>query len=185
MRGNDNIKMLELGTGSGAISLAIANELKIKKEKVKIFASDISSEALKVAKRNAKNLGLEKYIEFRHGDLFRSWPQILGTRKGEKFDIVVANLPYIPYEEMSSLAFDIHHWEPRVALDGGKDGLEIYERLLRQAKDYLNKNAIMFFEVGIEQGDKLKKLTKKYLPRAKVEIQKDYGDIDRIAIISA
>ena len=166
-----NSRILELGTGSGAISLAIASKLKNK-----TFASDISGGALQVAKKNAKKLGLEKNIEFRQGDLLEPW-------KGEKFDIIVANLPYIPHEDMSSLALDIHHWEPRLALDGGKDGLEIYEKLLSQAKDYLNKNATMFFEIGIEQGDKLKKLVKKYLQDATVQIKKDYGNIDRIAII--
>lgn len=170
---NDNtITILELGTGSGAISLALASKLENK-----IFASDISEDALKVAQKNAKKLGLEKFIEFRKGDLLEPW-------RDEKFDIIVANLPYIPHEEISSLALDIHHWEPRLALDGGKDGLEIYEKLISQAKDHLSVNAMMFFEIGIEQGEKLKKLVKEYLPDAKVKIKKDYGDIDRIAIIS-
>lgn len=164
-------KIIEIGTGSGAIALSLANELK-----TKIYASDISEEALEIAKRNAKNLGLEKYIEFRQGDLFEPWG-------GDRFDIVVANLPYIPHEEMSSLALDIHHWEPRIALDGGKEGLDIYEKLLSQVGDYLNENAMMFFEIGIEQGEKIEKLVKKYLPKAKVKIQKDYGNIDRIVII--
>jgi release factor glutamine methyltransferase len=167
----DNLRVLELGVGGGAISLALANTLK-----TKIYASDISGEVLRVAKKNAKNLELEKLIGFRQGDLFEPW-------KDMKFDIIVANLPYIPHEEMSSLALDIHHWEPRLALDGGKDGLEIYEKLLSQAGDYLNKNSKMFFEIGIEQGEKIEKLAKKYLPNAKVRIKKDYGDIDRIAII--
>jgi len=183
-------KILELGTGSGAISLALAN--KIKKEgfwtsqnDVKFFASDVSGDALKVAKKNAKKLGMDSRlrgndggcgIEFRQGDLLEPW-------SGEKFDIVVANLPYIPHEDMSSLALDIHHWEPRVALDGGKDGLEIYEKLLSQIPDYLNAGAMMFFEIGIDQGENLKKLVSKYLPNADVKIKKDYGDIDRLAII--
>ncbi|MDO8507583.1 MAG: peptide chain release factor N(5)-glutamine methyltransferase [bacterium] len=169
---DDIFRILELGTGSGAIALSLANKLKSK-----IFASDISKEALEVAKKNTKKLELEKYIEFRQGSLFEPWGS-------EKFDCFVANLPYIPHEDMSSLALDIHHFEPRLALDGGKEGLEIYEELLSQAGDYLNENAMMFFEIGIDQGDKLKKLVEKYLPKAKVRIIKDYGDIDRIAVIS-
>ncbi len=192
--GNDNAaRILELGTGSGAISLALASQFKGKKEgfwssqnDVEIFASDISSDALKIAKRNAKRLGLDSRsgsgmtkivgIEFRQGDLLAPW-------QGEMFDIIVANLPYIPHEDLDSLALDIHHWEPRVALDGGKEGLEIYERLIKQAKDYLNENYQMFFEIGIGQGKGIRKLAEKYLPEASVEIKKDYGDIDRIAII--
>lgn len=168
-----NLKILELGTGSGAISLALTSKLK-----TKIFASDISKEALVVAKKNANKLELEKYIEFRQGNLLEPWGS-------DKFDIIVANLPYIPQEDMRSLALDIHHWEPRLALDGGKEGLEIYEELLSQAKDYLNENAVMFFEIGIDQGDKLKKLVEKHFQNAKVKIIKDYGDIDRIVVIKS
>ena len=180
--GNDNAaRILELGTGSGAITLALA-----KNAKCDFYASDISSDALKIAKKNAKRLGLDSRsgsgmtkivgIEFRQGDLLAPW-------HGEVFDIIVANLPYIPHEDLDSLALDIHHWEPRVALDGGKEGLEIYERLIKQAKDYLNENYQMFFEIGIGQGKGIRKLVEKYLPEASVEIKKDYGDIDRIAII--
>ncbi len=165
-------KILELGTGSGAISLALTSKLKNK-----MFTSDISEDALEIAKKNAKKMGLKNKMEFRRGDLLEPW-------KDMKFDIIVANLPYIPHEDMSSLALDIHHWEPRLALDGGKEGIEIYEKLLSQVKDYLNESAIMFFEIGIEQGEKIEKLVKKYLPKAKVEIKKDYRDVDRIAIIS-
>ncbi len=174
---SNHIKILELGTGSGAITLALASEVRSSKSDVQFFASDIVEEALKIAKKNAKKLRLEKDIEFRQSDLLDNWD-------GEKFDIIVANLPYIPHEDLSFLALDIHRWEPRVALDGGKEGLEIYARLLLQAKDYLNENYQMFFEIGIDQGEKLKKLAEKYLPGSEVEIKKDYGDIDRIAIIS-
>jgi release factor glutamine methyltransferase len=182
-RNDKCMRILELGIGSGAISLALANEFKKGKKRfwtsqndVKIFASDISGDALKVARRNAKRLKLDKYVEFRRGDLFEPWD-------GEKFDIIVANLPYIPHEEMDSLAFDIHHWEPRVALDGGKKGLEIYERFMAEAKNYLNDGAMLFLEIGIGQGGKIKKMAKKYLPKVKVQIRKDYSDIDRIAVI--
>lgn len=168
----DNKKILELGTGSGAISLALVSKLKRK-----THASDISTDALKVAKKNADNLGLDKFIEFKKGDLLEPW-------KGQKFDIIVANLPYIPHEEISSLALDIHHWEPRVALDGGKEGLEIYERLFSQAKEYLKQDSMMFFEIGIGQGKKIKSLADKYLPGSNVLVKKDYSDTDRIAIIS-
>ncbi len=195
-----DLRILELGTGSGAISLALANEVKNKKEgfrvtstpsgvypslaengqagqnDIKIFASDISEKALKVAKGNAKSLGLDKEIELRQGDLFEPW-------KGEKFDYLVANLPYIPHEEMKTLVLDIHHWEPRIALDGGREGLEIYERLLEQASDYLNKNYRIFFEIGIGQGEKIRNLATKHISGSQVEIKRDYSNIDRIAII--
>ncbi len=171
-----DLRILELGTGSGAISLALAKKVKNKKLKVKIFTSDISEKALNIAKENAKRLGFKEEIEFRQGDLTEPW-------RGEKFDFIVANLPYIPHEEMKTLALDIHHWEPRIALDGGKAGLEIYERLLEQACDHLNVNYQMFLEIGIGQGKVIRNLTAKYLPGSQVEIKRDYSDIDRIAII--
>lgn len=166
-----DIKILEVGTGSGAIILALVSKLKRK-----VYVSDISGDALKIAKKNAKKLQLDKFIEFREGDLLTPWA-------GKKFDIIVANLPYIPHEDMGTLALDIHHFEPRIALDGGKEGLEIYKRQLSQAKDYLNDGAMMFFEIGIDQGEKIKSLASKHLPNARVKIKKDYGNIDRIAII--
>lgn len=170
-----NVKsILEIGTGSGAIILSLV--AKLHSSNKNFFASDISKKALVVAKKNAKNLGFADKITFKQGDLFSPW-------KGEKFDFIVANLPYIPHEDISTLAFDLIHYEPRVALDGGIGGLEIYERFFREVSKYLNSGGKVFCEIGYDQGEKIKKILTKIMPQAKITILGDYANIDRIVII--
>jgi release factor glutamine methyltransferase len=184
-----NSRILDMGTGSGAIILTLVNQLESRKQLTvnkransqKLMtndycASDISSKALAVAKKNAKNLGLGGKIKFKKGDLFAPW-------LGQKFDLIVANLPYIPHEEMPSLSFDLIHYEPRVALDGGEEGLEVYDRFFRELPFFLNPKASIFCEIGIDQGKEIKKIIKRPFPKAKINILGDYASIDRIAII--
>ena len=165
--------IIEIGTGSGAISVTLAKE-----SNKKITATDISKKALKVAKKNAKNIGVLENVKFVQGDLLE--PIVNGLLPNA---IIVANLPYIPHEDMETLQFDVLHHEPREALDGGREGLEIYERLISQMKDR-NFTGRAFFEIGIGQGEKLRKIVKGCFPKAEVKIKKDLADIDRIAIIS-
>ena len=167
--------VIELGTGSGIIVITLAEEIK----KIKIIATDISDKTLKVAKKNAKLHGVEKQIEFFEGDLLSP---ITNNKLRFTNTILVANLPYIPHEDMESLQFDVLHHEPRVALDGGKQGIEIYERLLKQMKES-DFTGMAFFEIGIGQGKLIKKIVQKYFPKVFVEIKKDLADIDRIMII--
>jgi release factor glutamine methyltransferase len=89
------------------------------------------------------------------------------------FDIICANLPYIPAEDITSLDFDVHHYEPKLALSGGKGGLEIYERFFSEVADYINEHGIILCEIGINQGEEIKKIVKKYLPKAKCNILLD------------
>ena len=204
---NSKLEILEVGTGSGAIILSLANELtkktlssptsQIKFNSVdrgsflveqdsrlrgndrNVFgfsASDISPKALSVARKNAKNLVLADKITFKQGDLFSPW-------KGNKFDIIVANLPYIPHEDMSTLAFDLIHYEPRTALDGGHEGLEIYKRFFETLGDHLNVGGKVFCEIGYDQGEKIQQLVAAIMPKARVTVIGDYADIDRIVII--
>jgi release factor glutamine methyltransferase len=167
--------ILDIGTGSGAIVLSLVDNLEHFGGE-KFFASDISREALVVAKRNAKSLGFDKNIEFKKGDLFEPW-------NGKKFDLIVTNLPYIPHEDMPTLALDLIHYEPRTALDGGHLGLEIYERFFHEVGEHLNKGAKVFCEIGYDQGEKITKLLSKFLPQSSVRVIGDYADIDRIVTI--
>ncbi len=166
-----NSQILDIGTGSGAIILSLA-----KKIDGDFFASDISSKALAIARKNRKKLGLEKKVIFKKGDLLFPW-------LGQKFDLIVANLPYVPHEDMSSLSFDLIHYEPRIALDGGNGGLDVYERFFKELPFFLNKKGMVYCEIGYEQGDKVKKMVKKVLPKAKITIWRDYSKTDRVAII--
>lgn len=169
---NRALRLLDLGTGAGTIVVALKNEL----NNCTFFASDVSGDALKIAKKNAKKVNEGGEIKFKKGSLFTPW-------KGDKFDIICANLPYIPHEEMEGLSLDVYHHEPRLALDGGTGGLEIYERFLKNLPDHLSTNGAVFCEIGIDQGDRFKDLVKKYLPKARCEIMGDLAGIDRIAII--
>ena len=167
--------ILDVGTGSGAIILSLVDNLE-RFPGEQFFASDVSAKALTVAKRNAKNLGFGKDIDFKEGDLFAPWA-------GKKFDLIVTNLPYVPHEDMSTLALDLIHYEPRTALDGGHMGLEIYKRFFQEVETHLNPGAKVFCEIGYDQGDKIKKLLSEILPNAEVTATSDYADIDRIVII--
>jgi len=124
--------LLDLCTGSGAIGIA----LKYERPEINVFASDISSSALKIAEENAKRL-VNGEISFIESDLFN---RINGT-----FNIIVSNPPYIPLNTIDDLAMEVRR-EPRISLDGGKDGLEIIERLIINAKDYLFSEGILLIE---------------------------------------
>jgi release factor glutamine methyltransferase len=172
--GRKSLRILDVGTGAGPVIITLAAELK--GVNFRFFSSDISPKALAVAKKNARENGVEKKIMFKKSDLLRGW-------KGERFDIITANLPYIPHEDLPGLALDIHHYEPRLALDGGPGGLVIYEEFFRQLPEHVAKKAVVFCEIGKGQGQAFKKIAKKALPKAKVTIIKDLARIDRFGII--
>jgi release factor glutamine methyltransferase len=174
LKGKKELKILDLGTGSGAIILTLAKEL-INQNNI-FFASDISKEALDVARKNANNLGFGEEIGFKTGDLFAPW-------LGQKFDVIVTNLPYVPHEDMSTLAFDLVHYEPRTALDGGEKGLEVYRRFFVELPNFLEKNAKVFCEIGDNQGEPIIDMAKKAFPEVKTELVKDYAGHDRMVII--
>jgi release factor glutamine methyltransferase len=172
-------KILDIGTGSGVIILSILNMLESRASKdhnAKYFASDISGLALKVARQNSKNLGFYSKIIFKKGDLFEPW-------KGQKFDLIVANLPYVPHDDMSNLSPDLTHYEPHIALDGGPEGMEIYKRFFEEVGKYIYPGGKIFCEIGYNQGGKVQKILDISMPRTDVTVLGDYADIDRIVII--
>ena len=166
------IKILDLGTGSGAIILSLAFELKDLKRRLKFYASDISSPALKLAKKNAAALGLEKRIDFRTGDLFAPFAR-------QKFDLIVCNPPYIPENELEKLMPEVSKFEPRIALDGGRLGLEIIKKILASAPQHLAPKGWLLLEIGKGQAKKLQKFQPPDLKLT--SLVKDYQAIERIA----
>ena len=124
--------LLDLCTGSGIIGITLKRE----RPKINVFASDISFSALKIAEKNAKRL-VNSDINFIESDLF--------NKINSKFNIIVSNPPYIPSNTINDLAMEVRR-EPRISLDGGKDGLEIIERLIINAKDYLFSEGILLIE---------------------------------------
>ncbi len=129
----------DVGTGSGAIALSLAQEL----GNIHIFALDSSPLALKVARKNAALNGLEGKITFKRGNMLEALPSELFCT----FDLIVSNPPYIPSDEIDLLPTEVR-FEPREALDGGEDGLEFYHPLATQAFSFLKSGGILFVEIG-------------------------------------
>ncbi len=138
--------ILDIGTGSGAIALALAKEI----PEAQITATDISLPALQLAQKNACTLGLENSITFLQGDLFQP---VHG-----KFDIIVSNPPYIGAEEYETLAAGVKDFEPREALWAGETGVEFYEKLIYQAHSRLKENGWLLLEIGAKQSETVRAL---------------------------
>ncbi|MDD5626296.1 MAG: peptide chain release factor N(5)-glutamine methyltransferase [Patescibacteria group bacterium] len=162
----NSITIADIGTGCGNIAITLAKHLPL----AKIYAVDISKNALKVARRNAKKHKTEKKIIFLNGNLLEPLPK--------KVNIITANLPYIPSQKAKRL-----NHSPQIALDGGKDGLKFYQSLLENAADYLRPNGKIFLEINFNQAEKIKKIIKKYFPQAEIEIKKDLAGLNRLVII--
>jgi len=129
------IKIADVGTGSGCIAITLARLL----PNAKIYATDIDQSALEVAKKNAKYHQVEDKIIFLEGDLL--------SPLSESVDIIVANLPYIKSAVIKKLDPQISKWEPKIALDGGADGLALYRVLFKQAEKVLKPNGMIFYEL--------------------------------------
>jgi release factor glutamine methyltransferase len=166
-----SLTIVDVGTGCGAIALALATRL----PSVQIIATDISPAALALARGNAEGLGLTSSVRFLCGDLLAPLEQPV--------DIVVANLPYVRSAEWESLPVEIRCYEPREALDGGPDGLRLIERLLRQAPPLLRSRAALLLEIGYEQGPSVVALATDVFPQAAIEVKKDLASLDRLVVI--
>ncbi|NTW72044.1 MAG: peptide chain release factor N(5)-glutamine methyltransferase [Eubacteriaceae bacterium] len=165
------IKAIDIGTGSGAIALALAYYL----ENVEILAVDIDRDALEKARMNGCRLGLDHKVEFQLSDCFSA------VEEGAKFDLVVSNPPYISKKDMDMLARNVIGYEPVMALYGGLEGMDFYNRITKEAPRYLNEKGILAYEIGYDQGQKVKTLMEKH-GFASVEIIKDLAGIDRVVI---
>jgi release factor glutamine methyltransferase len=133
--------ILDLGCGSGAVALTFALEL----PRASVFASDVSPAAVAVTRENARRLGVTGRVEVRCGDLFRPY-------EGRRFDFVVSNPPYVSSGDLERLAPEVRDHEPRLALDGGRDGLDFYRRLAAEADGMLAAEGALVVEIGEGQG---------------------------------
>ncbi|MCG2712434.1 MAG: peptide chain release factor N(5)-glutamine methyltransferase [Candidatus Omnitrophica bacterium] len=145
------VRILELCTGSGNISVALTKNLQY----CKIISSDISPQALVIARQNAKMHGLQTRIEFAQGDLFSALSEIKDGN--DRFDIIIANPPYIARQELKNLPQDVGH-EPRNALDGGEDGLMFYKKIISGVKPYLKNSGYIAFEFGDTQRQSIEEI---------------------------
>jgi len=167
-RSNNKCRILDLGTGSGNIIISIAVSSKQKAVNNKYYATDISNKALKIARKNARKHQVK--IRFYKSDLFNKIP------KNIKFDAIIANLPYL-WERLPN-------FEPKLAFDGGKDGLKIISKFLKNAKTYLAPKGIIIIEIDPRQITSIKNIAKNIYPGKKVLIKQDLSKLDRMMILS-
>lgn len=169
----EDLRVLDLGFGSGAISLSIAYYCK----NANVYGVDISEDAYRIANTNKDRLGLEKAV-FLKGNLFKA----LETNNIDgKFNIIVSNPPYIESNVIDTLDIGVKEFEPRIALDGGRDGLDFYREISFRARDYLAPNGLLIYEIGYNQGESVKEMFENNGFRD-ISILKDLSGNDRVVL---
>lgn len=173
VKGMEAPRVLDVGTGSGAIALAVAHTL----PQAVVFGSDVSADAVDVAQENGKALGLER-VEFFVSDLLAEVPM-----ERVKPDVLVANLPYIGETEFHFVERAVEKYEPSVALMGGFDGLDLYRDLFEQISCSKNVPRWVLGEFGSLQRECLEEVMKKFLPSARVQFETDLAGLDRTFVL--
>ena len=166
----ETIECADIGTGSGAIAIAVSME----EPKVIMHATDISEEALATARKNAEINGAD--IDFTAGDMLE--PVIV---QGRKLDVLISNPPYIPADEQMEVS--VVDYEPHVALFGGSDGLFFYRKIFADCRKVLKDRAFMAFEMGWDQRERMSRLVEEMIPGAKYEIVRDMNGKDRMLFV--
>ena len=165
----NNLKILDLCTGSGIIAITLKKELS--QFSIDVVASDISAEAIKVAKENTQSH--DATIKFIQSDIF--------DNIADKFDIIVSNPPYIDRKDEVTMQDNVLKYDPHLALFAEEEGMYFYREIIEQANDYLNENGVIFFEIGYDQKDKIIKLAD--LNGYSAEVYKDINGRDRMAFL--
>ena len=165
----NNFKILDLCTGSGIIAITLKKELS--QFSIDVVASDISEEAIKVAKENAQSH--DATIKFIQSDIFNNI--------ADKFDIIVSNPPYIDRKDEVTMQDNVLKYDPHLALFAEEEGMYFYRKIIEQANDYLNENGVIFFEIGYDQKDKIIKLAD--MNGYSAEVYKDINGRDRMAFL--
>jgi len=158
---NKNLNILDVGTGSGCIILSILSEIR----KAKGIGIDISRNAIKVAKKNSNKLSLNNRVKFFN----KSFEDIYNY----KFDVIVSNPPYIKTSDIKNLSDDVKRFEPKIALDGGKDGLDVIKKVIYKSKNILKKLGMLVLEIGHGQQYKVSQILKKQNFKEVLQV-KDY-----------
>lgn len=164
------INILDVGTGSGCIAVSLAKFI----NNLEITATDISSKALEVASMNAKLNNVE--INFVQGGLFDTYPLSLTP-----YHLIISNPPYISTSEIESLQPEIRY-EPRMALDGGKDGLDFYRKIIQRAPECLKEDGFLIMEMGFGQAEMIKNILKNLGNFEIIDVVKDYNSIERVIV---
>lgn len=165
----NKFKILDLCTGSGIIAITLKKELD--QVLVDVIASDISEEAIEVAKENAQSHNAT--IKFIKSDIFNDID--------DKFDIIVSNPPYIDHKDEVTMQDNVLKYDPHLALFAEEEGMYFYRKIIEQVNDYLNENGVIFFEIGYDQKDKIIKLAD--MNGYSAEVYKDINGRDRMAFL--
>ncbi len=166
-----DLVIIDLCTGSGCIAVSVALETGRR-----VYATDISEKALEIAKENSERLGSAEKTAFLKGDLFGPLPGELKGRSG----MLLANPPYINAKDMETLAPEVAAFEPKEALYGGQDGMDIIRRIIIEAPEYLVAGGLLLMEIGYDQGGAVRSLAETSGSYSQIEILKDYAGIERI-----
>lgn len=164
-------RVLDLGTGSGAIAVSVAKEC----THAEVWATDVSAAALEVTRENARRHGVNRRIRWLQGDL-------LAPLRGltEYFDALVSNPPYVPSRDMARLPCDVREWEPALALDGGADGMDFYRRIVREGTLRLREGGLLAVEIGADLGDAVCALFRAHRDIRRVRMLRDYAGLPRV-----
>jgi release factor glutamine methyltransferase len=161
----------DVGTGCGAIAITLAKHL----PRARMIATDLSADAIELARTNAGRNEVEARIDFRVGDLLEPI--------GEPLDLLAANLPYIDDKDWPFLAKTIRGHEPRMAFLGGPDGLDLVRRMLHDAPRVVRSGGLILMEIGAYQGEDVTAIARQSFPSARISIKPDYAGLDRLAVI--
>ena len=165
----NNLKILDLCTGSGVIAITLKKELE--DYPVEIIASDVSVAALNIAKENANTNKAE--VSFIQSDIFENIK--------DKFDIIVSNPPYIDYKDRTTMQDNVLNYDPHLALFAEEEGMYFYRRIIEEAKEHLTQDGVIFFEIGYDQREKIIELSR--LNNYNAKVHKDINGRDRMAFI--
>ena len=171
-KGMKDVTIVDIGTGSGAISVSLAKYIK----NSYVYSLDISDKALSIGKKNAVNNEVDDKIEFIKSDVFTGIKD-----RNLKLDIIVSNPPYIKKEDIKTLHTQIKDYEPYIALEGGEDGLDFYRTITEKSLKYLKSNGILAFEVGHDQAHDVCTIMENHGYK-KIYTKKDLQGIDRVVI---
>ncbi len=169
--GSLKMPVVDVGTGTGCIVISLATKL----PNWRFVATDISADALALAQENAKRLGVSARIQFLRGDLLAPLPM--------RVDGVIANLPYVTTSEWQQLPRHIREYEPRTALDGGQDGLDLIRKLFSQVAQRVKSDGWLLLEIGATQGQAVSALVRQVFPMAAVNLHRDYAGLTRVVEI--
>ncbi len=167
----ENLKILDIGTGSGNIAVALASKLKTPQ----IIGIDISEQSLTIAEKNIETHGFGKLIKLQKLDILNGYDSF----KDIDFDIIVSNPPYVSANDLNDLQPEIKNFEPVIAVTDSADGFSFYEHIAKIAPSLLSKNGMLFFEAGVSQADRIAKFMNQY-GFDNIGKRKDYLDIDRV-----